>query len=64
MQVKVNEAVAREARSVLKDLGMDLDTATEIFYRKIVRCGCIPFNITLTDDKRVKGGIRANGSKE
>ena len=43
----------REAQALYADLGMDLSTATGIFYRQALRCHGLPFEVRLDEPNAV-----------
>lgn len=47
MNLRVNPVVKQEAESVLKQLGVPMATAVDMFLRQIALTGSIPFNIAL-----------------
>ena len=47
MNLRVNPAVKQEAENVLKQLGVPMATAVDMFLRQIALTGSIPFAIAL-----------------
>ena len=47
MNLRVNPVVKQEAEDVLKQLGVPMATAVDMFLRQIVMTGSIPFAIAL-----------------
>lgn len=47
MNLRVNPAVKRQAEDVLKQLGVPMATAVDMFLRQIAMTGSIPFAIAL-----------------
>ena len=45
LSVRVNEEKKKEASRILKDLGLDLSTAINIYLTQIIKKGGIPFMI-------------------
>ena len=45
MTIRMEPEIKKQAAALFKELGMDLSTATGIFYRQAIRCGGIPFEI-------------------
>lgn len=45
MTLRVEPELKAQAAALFKSLGMDLSTATGIFYRQALRCHGIPFEI-------------------
>lgn len=49
MTIRMEPEVKREAAALFKSLGMDLSTATGIFYRQALRCHGLPFAVKLDE---------------
>lgn len=47
MNLRVNPMVKQEAEKVLKQLGVPMATAVDMFLRQIALTGSIPFNVAL-----------------
>ena len=47
MNLRVNPIVKQEAENVLKQLGVPMATAVDMFLRQIALTGSIPFNVAL-----------------
>lgn len=47
LNIRVNPAVKQQAETVLKQLGVPMAAAVDMFLRQIVLTGGIPFDITL-----------------
>lgn len=50
MTLRVEPELKQQAAELFKALGMDLSTATGIFYRQALRCHGLPFEVTLGDE--------------
>lgn len=44
--IRLDDDLKENAKKDLEDMGLDLSTATKIFYRQIVKTGEFPFKIT------------------
>ncbi len=49
MTLRMEPELKMEASQLFKALGMDLSTATGIFYRQALRCRGLPFEVTLNE---------------
>ncbi|MBQ8984980.1 type II toxin-antitoxin system RelB/DinJ family antitoxin [Candidatus Saccharibacteria bacterium] len=47
---RTNSETKAEAQHIFADLGMDISTALNVFLKKVVRTGSIPFEVTLNDE--------------
>lgn len=45
ISICVDDTVKRQAEAVCEELGMDLSVATNLFYKKLVSYGGIPFEL-------------------
>ena len=43
IHVRIDEDIKAQAQDILNDMGMDITTAINIFFRQIVRNRCFPF---------------------
>lgn len=43
INIRVDDAVKRQAESIFSELGLSMSAATSIFYRQVIRTGGIPF---------------------
>ena len=57
IQVRVEEALKRDAMRVLDKIGIDMPTAIRVFLKRIVAEDGIPFNINLPKDGKKTGGV-------
>lgn len=53
MTIRVEPELKAEAAALFKALGMDLSTATGIFYRQALRCRGLPFEVKLDEPNAV-----------
>lgn len=49
LTLRVEPNLKRQASELFKALGMDLSTATGIFYRQALRCHGLPFEVRLDE---------------
>jgi DNA-damage-inducible protein J len=47
LNIRVDDAVKRQADAVFAELGLSLSTATTIFLKQVIRCNGIPFDLRL-----------------
>lgn len=47
MTLRIEPELKTQAAALFKELGLDLSTATGIFYRQALRCRGLPFEVTL-----------------
>lgn len=45
VNIRVDDRIKREAERIFSELGLSMSTATNVFYRQVVRCGGIPFDL-------------------
>lgn len=45
LTIRIEPELKKEASSLFRSLGMDLSTATGIFYRQALRCNGLPFRV-------------------
>ena len=60
LNVRVDENLKRNAESIYNELGMNLTTALNLFFRSSVRYGGIPFNLRLEQDSRSKTEMKTD----
>lgn len=49
MTIRIEPELKEQASALFKMLGMDLSTATGIFYRQALRCHGLPFEVKLDE---------------
>ena len=47
VNIRVDDAIKKQAETIFSELGMSMSTATNIFYRQVVRTGGVPFELKL-----------------
>ncbi|HAT02843.1 acyl-CoA--6-aminopenicillanic acid acyl transferase [Lachnospiraceae bacterium] len=53
MTIRIDPELKKEASSLFKSLGLDLSTATGIFYRQALRCHGLPFDVKADEPNAV-----------
>lgn len=53
MTLRIEPELKAQASSLFKSLGMDLSTATGIFYRQALRCHGLPFEVKVDEPNKV-----------
>ena len=46
ISVRVDEETKREAEETLKNMGLNMSVAINLFLRQVIRTGAIPFEVT------------------
>ncbi len=49
MTIRIEPELKARVSELFKELGLDLSTATGIFYRQALRCNGFPFNVKLNE---------------
>lgn len=47
--IRIDAALEAEAAALFEELGLDLSTATGIFYRQALRCHGLPFDVKIDE---------------
>ncbi|MCY1714655.1 type II toxin-antitoxin system RelB/DinJ family antitoxin [Caproiciproducens galactitolivorans] len=47
VNVRVDDSLKQEAEHIFAELGLSMSAATNIFYKQVVRCGGIPFDLRI-----------------
>lgn len=50
MTIRIEPELKEQATALFKSLGMDLSTATDVFYRQALRCNGLPFEVKAADE--------------
>lgn len=60
-QMRIEEDLASQAAKIYEELGMDLETAVQIFLNRSVKEKGLPFGMSLTETKtaKIERGIQA-----
>ena len=53
MTLRLEPELKAQAAALFKSLGLDLSTATGIFYRQALRCHGLPFEVKIDDPNEV-----------
>lgn len=59
LTLKMEPELKAQAAALFKSLGMDLSTATGIFYRQALRCKGMPFEVRLEPNEATCGAMEA-----
>ena len=57
MTLRIEPELKNQAAALFKDLGLDLSTATGIFYRQALRCHGLPFEVKIDEPDKVHGRL-------
>ena len=57
MTLRIEPELKNQAAALFKDLGLDLSTATGIFYRQALRCHGLPFEVKIDEPDEVHGRL-------
>ncbi|MCV3316381.1 type II toxin-antitoxin system RelB/DinJ family antitoxin [Pediococcus ethanolidurans] len=52
VQVKIDKDLADDTEAILNELGLNPTTAINMFYKRIVANGALPFNVSLSEEER------------
>jgi len=64
VNIRVDDALKHEAEKIFAALGLSLSTATNVFYRQVVRHGGIPFELRVDVNKsRMKELVKLGKEK-
>jgi DNA-damage-inducible protein J len=47
VNIRVDDALKKDAERIFAELGLSMSTATNVFYRQVVRYGGIPFDLRI-----------------
>ena len=47
VNIRVDDVIKKQAEEIFSELGLSMSTATNIFYRQVVRTGGLPFELKL-----------------
>ncbi len=53
LTIRIEPELKKEASSLFRSLGLDLSTATGIFYRQALRCHGLPFEVKLDEPNEI-----------
>ncbi len=63
MTIRIEPELKKQAQALFKELGMDLSTATGIFYRQALRYHGLPFEVRLDEPNEVTYAAMAAAEK-
>ena len=64
LTLRMEPELKAQAAALFKDLGMDLSTATGIFYRQALRCHGLPFEVKLDEPNETTYAALADAEKD
>lgn len=64
MTLRIEPELKAQAAELFKSLGLDLSTATGIFYRQALRCHGLPFEVKLDPNEETYAAIEAAANDE
>lgn len=47
VNIRVDDKLKKDAETIFAQLGLSMSTATNVFFRQVVRCGGIPFELKM-----------------
>ena len=53
LTIRIEPELKKEASALFRSLGLDLSTATGIFYRQALRCHGLPFEVKLDEPDEI-----------
>ena len=53
LTIRIEPELKKEASALFRSLGLDLSTATGIFYRQALRCHGLPFEVKLDEPNEI-----------
>lgn len=53
LTIRIEPELKDEASALFKSLGLDLSTATGIFYRQAIRCHGLPFEVKVNEPNEI-----------
>ena len=59
MTLRIEPELKAQAAELIKSLGLDLSTATGIFYRQALRCRGLPFEVRLDPNEETYAAMEA-----
>lgn len=64
LTLRMEPELKAQAAALFKSLGMDLSTATGIFYRQALRCHGLPFEVKLDEPNETTYAALADAEKD
>jgi DNA-damage-inducible protein J len=50
VNIRVDDAVKKDVEAILSDIGLSLSSATNVFYKQVIKCRGIPFELVSNSD--------------
>lgn len=50
VNIRMDEKLKKQSEEILAEMGLNMTTAINVFLRQVVRCGKIPFEISVKQD--------------
>jgi DNA-damage-inducible protein J len=60
---RLTPEVKRQAEIILKKLGISISAAQEVFYRQVIACNGIPFDLRIPNEKTIQALDEARKGK-
>lgn len=64
MTIRMEPELKEQASALFKALGMDLSTATGIFYRQAIRCHGLPFDVRVDEPNELTYAAMTSAEKD
>lgn len=64
MTIRIEPELKEKAAALFKALGMDLSTATGIFYRQALRCHGLPFDVKIDEPNDITYAAMESAEKD
>ena len=64
VNIRIDDTVKKEAEQIFQELGLNMTTATNMFYKQVIRCKGIPFELTTDPFYSVRNQIQIKKSLE
>jgi len=49
VNIRIDDTLKKKTEKIFSELGLSMSAATNVFYRQVVRCGGIPFDLRISD---------------
>lgn len=64
MTIRIEPELKEQAAALFKALGLDLSTATGLFYRQALRCNGLPFDVKVSEPNEMTYAAMEDADKE
>lgn len=64
MTLRMEPELKKQATALFKALGMDLSTATGVFYRQALRCHGLPFDVKIEEPNEITYAAMESAEKD